>query len=152
MALDMDRFWDASIEFSMVVVGSGLFVLTALTSARHGPGKWKYPPIIAGALVVGLVQYLGIAPSWPEASVFSFGMLATLLLLGSLTCCLILDYRLLFKWIRGRNRLSLSYKAILSVMCLIGGLLVSSWVIHVSETVFMVRADRQARRILDRSR
>ncbi len=144
--LDMDRFWDASIELSMALAGLGLFVLTALTSAGRGHRKWKYPPIIVGALVLGLLRYLAIVPSWPEVSVVS---LATFLLLSLLTCCLIVDYRFLFKWMRGRNRLS--YNAVLCAMNLIVALLLASWIIHVQGTVSVLRMERQAERILHRS-
>lgn len=146
MLLDSDRFLGAFPDVSAVVIGIGLFALTALTSATDSRGKWKYVPIIASAFVIAVLRYLRIVPPVPEVSPAS---VASFLLLGLLTFCFIVDIRSLDKWMRRGNRPS--NKAVLSAMMLIAGLLVATWVIYVEETAFIFRADWQAARILEKN-
>ncbi len=146
MPIDSDVFPATSIDLSILVVGVGLFILTALTSGRHGRARWKYLPIIVSAFILALLRYVQIIPAWPHTSAAS---LASFLVLIALTCCLIVDLFSVSKWIRRENRPS--NRVVLIFMTLMSGLLVSAWVIHVEEMAFMLRMERQEARLVGRS-
>jgi len=136
-------------ELPIVVAAAATHALRASTSGIHGAGRWKYVPVVACALTLGLMRLFQVIPRWPDVS---WADLASILLLIAATWCVVSDFRAVAKWLSPWDRQSIRYRGVLLLMVLIAALLVGIWVIYVMGTAFVLYTDREARRILELSR